>query len=275
MSLLDFLSKIDISKLVTVCFFSVIAITQIIYLALKIIKEFSLKIGNVAISMKNTEQKRDVAALVFEYGDFQDQMNDTRDLAINTLHTQVKRFSKLQLMQYLQRLKSEYTKYLEPLDTESKRITNIIFSMFLSELKTSMFSYIMEIYEKNHIAYKTDAELHLIAHDHFIKLCDLFQSHATAIWSTSMEPYEGVHIVSEKISSFSENLVYELVNFYRNQSETRLKILDISRRITNGIKEKVYKDLKMPDNAMTVAENFYTESGGLDKELIKDYIQED
>lgn len=274
MTFLEFAENIGPAKFAILCFFVAVAFIAAFYIAVKVIKELSFKVGGVAVSMKNDEQKKDIVNLVFEYGYFQDQMNDTRDLAVECLHKQAKRYTKLQLVQYLQKLRSEYSKVLEPTISDSKQITNVIFNMFTNELKGSMFSYMIEIYEKNHLAAKSDAELKAMAHDHYGKLADLFKDHAASIWIPVLQPYSQVRDISQDIAPFVEGLVFDILVYYKCQSETRNRVFEAARRISEGVKERVSKDLRLPDNARYLAENFYTEQTGLDMNLIGEFIEE-
>lgn len=274
MTFVDFAVRLGFSKFLVFCVFSVIAISVVSYIVLKLIREISVKIGGVAINLKNDEQKKDIVNLVFEYGYFQDQINDTRDLAVDILHKQAKRYTKLQLIQYLQKLRGEYAKVLEPTVSDSKQITNVIFNMFTNELKSSMFGYMMEIYEKNHLASKSDAELKAMAHDHYEKLADLFRDHAAAIWIPVLQPYSQVRDISQDIAPFVEGLVFDILVYYKSQSETRVRVFEASRKICEGVRERVSKDLKLPDNARYLAENFFTESSGLDIRLISEFLEE-
>lgn len=274
MTFVDFAVRLGFSKFFVFCVFSVIAISVVSYIVLKLIREISVKIGGVAINLKNDEQKKDIVNLVFEYGYFQDQINDTRDLAVDILHKQAKRYTKLQLIQYLQKLRGEYAKVLEPTVSDSKQITNVIFNMFTNELKSSMFGYMMEIYEKNHLASKSDAELKAMAHDHYEKLADLFKDHAAAIWIPVLQPYSQVRDISQDIAPFVEGLVFDILVYYKSQSETRVRVFEASRKICEGVRERVSKDLKLPDNARYLAENFFTESSGLDIRLISEFLEE-
>lgn len=274
MTIYEFLTALGAIKFFFLCFFSALVIVGVVLLILKIVKELSVKIGNVAISLKGEEQKKDIVNLVFDYGTFQDQINDTKDLAVETLHKQAKRYTKLQLVQYLQRLRGEYAKVLEPTISDSKQITNVIFNMFTNELKGSMFSYMIEIYERNHLSGKSDAELKAMAHDHYQKLADMFKDHAASIWIPVLQPYSQVREISQDIAPFVEGLVFDILVFYKCQSETRLRVFEAAKKISDGVKANVSKDLKLPDNATYLAENFYTEAGGLDIKLISEFLEE-
>lgn len=272
MSVYDFLSGLGAAKFFFLCLFSSLAIVAIVLIILKIVKELSVKIGNVAISLKGEEEKKDIVNLVFDYGAFQDQINDTRDLAVATLHKQAKRYTKLQLIQYLQRLRGEYAKVLEPTISDSKQITNVIFNMFTNELKGSMFSYMIEIYERNHLAGKTDSELKAMAHDHYEKLADMFKDHAASIWIPVMQPYAQVRDISVDISNFVEGLVYDILAYYRELSETKRSVYDAVRKICAGVRSAVNDKLRLPENADYIAERFFTESNGLEKDLIEEFL---
>lgn len=272
MTFFDFLTGLGAVKFFFLCLFAAIASVSIVLIILKIVKELSVKIGNVAISLKGEEQKKDIVNLVFDYGAFQDQINDTRDLAVATLHKQAKRYTKLQLIQYLQRLRGEYAKVLEPTGSDSNQITNVIFNMFTNELKGSMFSYMIEIYERNHLSGKTDAELKAMAHDHYEKLADMFKDHAASIWIPVMQPYAQVRDISVDISTFVEGLVYDILAYYRELSETKLSVYDAVRKICAGVKCAVNDKLRLPENADYIAERFFTEAGGLDKDLIAEFL---
>lgn len=274
MTFADFAIKLGTVKFISMCFFAALVLVLLFLVIFKALKELSVKIGGVAISLKNEEQKKDIVGLVFDYGYFQDQINDTKNLAVTTLHNQAKRYTKLQIIQYLQKLRTEYSKVLEPTITDSKQITNVIFNMFTNELKGSMFAYMIEIYEKNHLADKTDAEMKAMAHDHYDKLADLFRDHAAAIWIPVLQPYSQVRDISQDIAPFVEGLVYDILSYYKFQSQTRKRVFEASRKICEGVKDRVSKDLKLPENALYLAENFYTEAGGLDANLIGEFIEE-
>lgn len=274
MSTYDFLAGLGVGKLATLCFFAALAAGLIVFAVLKVLKEFSLKVGNVAISLKNNEQRNDIVNLVFDYGAFQDQMNDTRDLAVSNLHNQAKRFTKTQITQYFQRLRSEYADVLEPTVSDSRQITNVIFNLFTNELKGSMFGYLMDIYEKNHLANKSDSEMKAMAHDHYEKLADMFRDHAAAIWIPVMQPYGQVRDIAKEMASFGESVTLEILNSYKKLSETRARVFTASKKICDGVRANVSKDLRLPPNAMYMAENFYTESGGFDAALIGEFLEE-
>ena len=271
--MLDFVLNIGVGKFLILCVTAMVIVLAVLYVVLRILNTASFKIGNVAINLKNEGQRNDIVNLVFDYGAFQDAMNDTRDLAIKTLHEQSKRYTKLQLKQYTQRLRGEYAKLLEGIEPEPKQVTTVIFNMFSKEIETSMFAYLMEIYEKNHLSDKTIDELKILSHNHYDKLADMFKDHAAAIWLPVMQPYSQVYDISMKISQFAESIVFDILSYYSSQSRERIRILDVARRISLGIKNSVAKSLKMPDNACYVAENFYSETSGLNKELIKEYLQ--
>ena len=210
--------------------------------------------------------------MVFDYGQFQDEINDTRDLAVSTLHKQAKRYTKLQLIQYLQKLRGEYAKVLEPTVSDSKQITNVVFNMFTNELKDSIFGYLMEIYEKNHLNGKTDKELRGLAHDHYCKIADMFKDHAAAIWIPVMQPYSQVRDISVDIAPFVEGLTYDILVYYKHLSETRILVFEAVRKICAGVKNAVNDKLRLPDNAQYLAENFFTETNGLDANLIGEFL---
>lgn len=274
MTAYEFLTALGATKFFFLCFFAAIVIVGAVLLILKIVKELSVKIGNVAISLKGEEQKKDIVNLVFDYGAFQDQINDTRDLAVATLHKQAKRYTKLQIIQYLQRLRGEYAKILEPSASDSKQITNVIFNMFTNELKGSMFSYMIEIYERNHLASKTDSELKAMAHDHYEKLADMFKDHAASIWIPVMQPYAQVRDISLNMANFVEGLIYDMLSYYRELSETRILVYEAVRKICAGVKGAVNDKLRLPENADYIAERFFTEAGGLDEDLIAEFLNE-
>lgn len=274
MNFFDFMTSLPPLRFIFVCLLLLGVAASVIYAIFKAIKELSLKFGDVAISLKSSEQKKDIVGLVFDFGTFQDQINDTRDLAVETLHKQAKRYTKLQLVQYLQRLRGEYAKVLEPTGSESKQITNVIFNMFTNELKSTMFGYLMDIYEKNHLAQKTEKELKEMAHDHYCKLADMFKDHAAAIWIPMMAPYSQVRDVSVGIAEFVEGLTYDVLSYYKMLSETRAEVKEVSKRIIDDVKAGVDKNLNLPPNAIYLAENFYTEAGGLDAELVGEFLKE-
>jgi hypothetical protein len=62
--------------------------------------------------------------------------------------------------------------------------------------------------------------------------------------------------------------------YYKGLSQTRVKVYDLAREISDGVKKSVGLDLKLPSKAMYIAENFYTESNGLDVALIKEFLGE-
>lgn len=272
MSAADFVLGLGPFKFFILCLFSALTVIAVFLFASKILKELSVKVGNVNISLKNDKQKKDIVDLVFDYGLFQDQMNDTRDLAVECLHKNAKRYTTLQLDQYLQKLRSEYTKALEPSSSDSFHICNVIFNMFTNELKASMFGYLMDIYENNHLAAKSDQELKTMAHDHYGKLADMFRDHAAAIWIQVMPPYSKVSAVSQDIAQFVEGLVYDILVHYKGLSETRRTVFDASRKICEGVRMSVEKTLKMPDKAMFLSENFYTKANGFDEALVKEFL---
>ena len=193
-------------------------------------------------------------------------------MAVKSLHEQARRYTKLQLIQYLQKLRGEYAKVLEPTLSDSRQITHVIFNLFTNELKSSMFAYMIEIYEKNHLSGKSDKELKDLAHNHYEKMADLFRDHAAAIWLPVMQPYGQVRDVSVEIAPFVEGLMYDILSYYRHLSETRLEITDAVRKICQGVKNAVSGSLRLPDNAQYLAENFFTESGGLNQELIDEFL---
>lgn len=274
MSFIEFASALGAAKFTALCFFAAALLAFVAYIILKITKELSVKIGSVAISLRGEEQKKDIVNLVFDFGAFQDDINDTRDMAIKALHEQAKRYTKLQLIQYLQKLRGEYAKVLEPTLSDSRQITHVIFNMFTNELKSSMFAYMIEIYEKNHLNGKSDKELKDLAHDHYEKMADLFRDHASAIWLPVMQPYGQVRDISVDIAPFVEGLVYDMLDKYRFLSETRIEICEAVRKICQGVKKAVSGSLKLPDNAQYLAENFFTESGGLNQDLIDEFLNE-
>lgn len=272
MTFFDFVEKLGVLKFLILCMTAAFVLVAVVYLIIKIVKELTVKVGGVSISLKGDKQKQDIIGLVFEYGRFQDQMNDTRDLAVTCLHSQAKRYTKLQINQYLQKLHSEYTKAIEPEMTDTKQITVAIFNLFTNEMKGLTLGYCMEIYEKNHLAQKTDEELRTLAHDHYGKLADLFKDQAASIWSSALLPYSQIRDISRSIAPFVEGLVFSILYYYKNLSKTRLKVYDLAREISDGVKKSVGLDLKLPAKAMYIAENFYTESNGLDIELINEFL---
>lgn len=272
MTFFDFVEKLGALKFLILCTTAAFVLVAVVYLIIKIVKELTVKVGGVSISLKGDKQKQDIIGLVFEYGRFQDQMNDTRDLAVTCLHSQAKRYTKLQINQYLQKLHSEYTKAIEPEITDTKQITVAIFNLFTNEMKGLTLGYCMEIYEKNHLAQKTDEELRTLAHDHYGKLADLFKDQAASIWSSALLPYSQIRDISKSIAPFVEGLVFSILYYYKSLSKTRLKVYDLAREISDGVKKSVGLDLKLPSKAMYIAENFYTESNGLDIELINEFL---
>lgn len=274
MTFLNFAERLGVGKFLILCLTSAFVVVAVIFLIIRIVKELTVKVGGVSISLKGDKQKQDIIGLVFEYGRFQDQMNDTRDLAVDCLHSQAKRHTKLQINQYLQKLHSEYTKAIEPEMSETKQITVAIFNLFTNEMKGLMLGYCMEIYEKNHLAQKTDEELRTLAHDHYEKLADLFKDQAATIWSSALLPYSQIRDISKSIAPFVEGLVFSILIYYKGLSQTRVKVYDLAREISDGVKKSVGLDLKLPSKAMYIAENFYTESNGLDVALIKEFLGE-
>lgn len=272
MNAADFILSLGPFKFFTLCFFSALTVILVLLGASKILKELSVKVGSVDISLKNDKQKKDIVDLVFDYGLFQNQMNDTKDLAVECLHKKARRFTKLQLLQYLQKLRGEYTKVLGPIDSDSRQINNVIFNMFTNELKSSMFGYLMDIYDNNHLALKSDQELKTMAHDHYEKLADMFRDHAAAIWIHVMPPYSQVSAVSQSIAQFVEGLVFDILVYYKGLSETRRAVFEASRKICDGVRCAVGKNLKLPDNAMFLSENFYTEANGFDASLVGEFL---
>lgn len=274
MTAYDFLASLGTAKLAVICVAAAGAIGLAVFAILKVLKEFSLKVGNVAISLKNNEQRNDIVNLVFDYGEFQDQMNDTRDLAVESLHKLAKRYTKTQITQYFQRFRSEYADVLEPTVSDSRQITNVIFNMFIVEMKGSMFGYLMDIYEKNHLADKTESEMRALAHDNYEKLADMFRDHAAAIWIPVMQPYGQVRDIAKELAPFGESTTLDILLFYKKMSETRARIFSATKKICDGVRAGVSKDLRLPQNAMYMAENFYTESGGFDAALIGEFLEE-
>ena len=274
MKLADFIVGIGYPRFFTLCVFSAIIVVSIVFVILKALNELSLKVGNVAISLKGEEHKKDIVDLVFEFGEFQDSINDTRDLAVEVLHKQAKRFTKSQIMQYIRRLRSEYAKALDTTegDANGVQITSVIFNMFCNEIKDLMFGYMMDIYEKNHLADKSDQELRTLAHNHYEKLADLFKDYAASIWIPIMRPYDQVREISQRIAPFSEGLVFEMLLFYKGQSRTRAEVFEAARKICVGAKSLVSDKLKLPENAQYLAERFYTEDDGLNKALIGEFL---
>lgn len=274
MTLADFIVTIGYPRFLTLCVLAVLFAAAAVYIVLKALNELSLKVGNVAISLKGEQHKKDIVDLVFDFGEFQDSINDTRDLAVEVLHKQAKRFTKSQLMQYIRRLRGEYAKRLEGCkdDDNGVQITGVIFNLFCNEIKDSMFGYMMDIYEKNHLAGKSDQELKTLAHDHYEKLADLFRDYAASIWLPIMRPYSQVREISLGISAFAEGLVYDMLIFYKGRSIARGEILDAARKICAGAKRLVSDKLKLPTNAQYLAEHFFTEDGGLDTKLVEEFL---
>lgn len=273
--MLEFILNIGVGKFLILCITAMVIVITVLFAVLKILNEASFKIGNVAINLKNEGQRNDIVNLVFDYGAFQDAMNDTRDLAIKNLQEQSKRYTKLQLKQYIQRLRGEYAKVLDGVKQGDKQVSTVIFNLFTKEVETAMFAYLIEIYEKNHLSEKTTEELKILSHNHYDKLADMFKDHAAAIWLPVMQPYSMVYDISMKLSQFAESIVFDVLSYYSSQSRERIRILDVARKISLGIKNSVAKSLKMPDNACYIAENFYSETSGLNKELIKEYLEGD
>lgn len=274
MTAFEFLAELGTAKLAILGVCLALAAGLLSFALLKVLKEFSLKAGNVVISLKNSEQRKDIINLVFDYGVFQDQMNDTRDLAVDNLHKMAKRLTKSAITQYFQRFRSEYADVLEPTVSDSKQITNVIFNMFTNELKGAMFGYLMDIYENNHLASKSDAEMKAMAHEHYEKLADMFRDHAAAIWIPVMQPYGQVRDIAKEMAPFGESVTYDILCGYKSFSETRGRVFSAAKKICDGVRGLVSKDLRLPQNAMYLAENFYTESGGFDASLISEFLEE-
>lgn len=274
MKLADFILAIGYARFFTLCFFALAAICGVVFIFLKILKELSVKVGNIAISLKGEEQKKDIVNLVFDFGEFQDKINDTRDLAVETLHKQARRYTKGELWQYIHRLRSEYAKALgSEGDSDSVQITDVIFNMFTNEIKDNMFGYLMDIYEKNHLAGKGDQELRTLAHDHYEKLADMFRDFASSIWLPVMRPYSQVREISQRIAAFAEGLVYDMLVFYKGQSITRSKVTESARKICQWVRLGVSEKLRLPENAQYLAEHFYTEESGLNEALIDEFCR--
>ena len=275
MTVYEFAQGLGLAKFAFLCVSAMASAAAVVFLVLKITKELSLKIGNVAISLKGEEQKKDIVNLVFDFGEFQDALNDTRDLAVETLHKQAKRYTKTQVRQYMQRLRAEYAKKLESSEGEadSRRITTVVFNLFTNELKDSMFGYLMDIYEKNHLAAKSDQDLRSMAHDHYMKLADMFKDHAAGIWIPEMRPYSQVREISQGIAQFVEGLTYDILAFYKNQAATRNLVFDAARKVCSAVKAGVSESLRLPENAMYLAENFFTEENGLDATLVGEFLK--
>ena len=102
----------------------------------------------------------------------------------------------------------------------------------------------------------------------------MFKDHAASIWIPVMQPYSQVRDISKNISSFVEGLVLDILLFYKGQSKTREQVFNAVRKICDGVKDNVNDELRLPDNAKYLAENFYTESNGLNFELVSEFLND-
>jgi len=230
----------------------------------------AIKAGDKEISLSKNSA---IVKIVTEYADFKYKLNDELSEAKKDLHDKAKWTTNTHLSQYINRLTAEYIPMLKKTNSVAREMTVSVFPMLMELVKARLFGFAMTIYERNHLFDKTDDELRTLAKLNYERIADIFREFVRINWYEFLAPYEDLSKVCKGLTSFAEEMMFSTLAMYREYSAIKKEMGDLVTKIDTEIRNKVQTDGKMPVNYLTIVDNFYNSTSGINREFIEDFLK--
>ena len=266
--MLDSISKIPPLNLVIILAF----VFVIILMVLKTVKELSLKIGGNVVSFSSREKQSEIVKVVTEYADFKYKIKEEQAEGIQDLHSQAKRTVAVHLDQYIKHITADYISALNKGGGEDATLTINIFSLLIRLLYNTMFRFLMDIFEQNHLKDRSDSELKELAATNYMRLADIFREFMQTNWIEVMEPYDILHGVCLSEAEFVRGLVLRLLFTFRDLSRQKYELINTINDIDCKVRRDVQSSGALPANAISILSDLYISGTGLNKNSVEKWL---
>lgn len=231
----------------------------------------AIKAGDKEINLSS--RNASIVKVVTEYADFKYKLNDELTEAKKDLHDKAKWTTNMHISQYINRLTAEYMPLLKDSNSVAREMTASVFPMLMELVRSKMFGFAMTIYEKNHLFDKTDDELRVLAKLNYGRIADIFREFVSVNWCQFLAPYEVLHNVCISLAPAAEDMMYSTLVMYRDYSRSKKEMADLMTKVDTAVRGSVQKDGVMPVNYLTVADNFYNSSSGINRDFIESFLK--
>ena len=264
----EFISKSSSVNLIIIG----ITIIAVVLIIIKAVKELNFKFGDKAISFSSRKTQTAIVKVVTDYADFKYKIKEEQNEGIQDLHTQARRITAIHLDQYIRHITTDYINALNTKKVQDKSLTINIFTLLIRLLYNEMFHFCMDIYEKNHLKDKTDNELKECSELNYLRLADIFREFMQTNWMDVMGSYETLHEVCVKETDFVKNLVFQILESYRDLSRQKYELINTINDIDCKVRRDVQNNGALPVNAISILSDLYIPGSGLNKNSVKNWL---
>ena len=266
--MLDFITKSTPLNLIITGVFALC----IVFIIVKTIKELSVKVGDKSVSFSNRKTQTEIVKVVTDYADFKYKIKEEQAEGINDLHLQAKRVVQVQIDQYVKRITVDYMGVLNKMGGDNAGLTISIFSLLMRILYNEMYKFCMEIYERNHLKDKSDAELQDLAEVNYQRLADIFREFMQTNWLDVMGDYEVLHNICVAEINFVRNLMYQILLSFRDLSRQKYELINTINDIDCKVRKTVQTSGTLPTNAISILSDLYIPGTGLNRNSVEKWL---
>ncbi len=217
-------------------------------------KNVHIKLGDKEIDFHSRKDIcHDVAVqtvrVVTEYADFKYALKEERDKAVFDLHRKAKWSISTGLDSYYQTITEAMVKY----GAAESRVVAIM----AEGVRGRQTEYLMDIYEQNHLAKKTDDELLSLTEERYPVLANIFRSYAQTYWIGEFGQVSDLFAEFEKGRPKSKQALYGLLAGYRELSRAKEGLYEKVDRLDSEVRDYVLANGKLPSDAMQKAQDIH------------------